>query len=264
MSVLAIILARAGSKGLPDKCVMPLCGRPVLAYSIVHAQQAESVDAVVLTTDSPRAIAIGRQYGVHVVERPSELADDTATVDAAARHALEAYEAEYEFHADHVVLLYGNVPVRADGIIDRCVEHLIETGADSVRTLAPVGKMHPDWMHRLDGDRMIQFRPNSIYRRQDLESLYVHDAAVVAVTRGSLYRAPEHEEDFHAFFGEDRRGVVQEPEDTVDIDTRADFFRAEAILRSRSEAVLGSVLRRPVRRRPILTGAVAYAYHERR
>ncbi|MBN1490781.1 MAG: acylneuraminate cytidylyltransferase family protein [Phycisphaerae bacterium] len=263
MSVLAVILARAGSKGLPDKCVLPLCGRPMLAYTIGHARQAESLDAVVLTTDSERAAAIGREHGVFVVERPPELADDRATVDAAARHALEVYERENDYHADAVVLLYANVPIRADGIIDRCVRHLFETGADSVRTLAAVGKMHPDWMHRLDGDRMIQYRENSIYRRQDLEPVYMHDAAVIAVTRGSLYTPPAHEEDFHAFFGEDRRGVVQAPEDTVDVDTLADFYHAEAILRTRSEAVISPGLESE-RRLPILTGAVAFTQHERR
>lgn len=257
--MLAVILARAGSKGLPDKCVRPLCGKPVLAYSFEHAEQSHHIDAVVLTTDSPSAYEIGREYGAFIVERPAELANDTATVDAAARHALEAYEAEYDYHADVVVLLGGNAPVRADGIIDKCIEHLLQTEADSVRTVCPVGKMHPDWMFRLHGDAMVPFRENSIYRRQDLEPLYVLDGAVYVVTRGSLYSPPAHEEDFHAFLGQDRRAIAQQPEDTVDIDTLMDFFVAEAALRMKAETAANTT-----RRRPILTGAVAYSYHERR
>lgn len=264
MSTLAVILARAGSKGLPDKCVRPLLGRPMIEYTIDHAQQAECVDGIVLTTDSVRAARIGRDRGIGVVDRPPELAADTATVDAAARHALEAYEAEHDFYADAVVLLYANIPVRAPGIIDRAVEHLFATGADSVRTLAPVGKMHPDWMHRLDGDRMIQFRENAVYRRQDLVPLYYHDAAVIAVTRGSLYTPPTHEEDFHAFFGCDRRGIVQNPEDTVDVDTIADFYLAEAILRMRSEQTAPAPPGSSTPPRCVLTGAVGFTHHERR
>lgn len=235
----------------------------MIEYTIDHAQQARCLDAIVLTTDSTAAAEIARARGVCVVDRPEELADDSATVDAAARHALEAYEAENEFYADAIVLLYGNVPVRADGIIDRCVEHLLATGADSVRTVAPVGKMHPDWMHRLDDDRMIQFRENSIYRRQDLDPVYFHDAAVIAVTRGSLYTPPTHEEDYHAFLGRDRRAVIQQPEDTVDVDTLVDFYHAEAILRVRSEAADPSQTACSVRR-PVLTGAVSFPFHERR
>ncbi len=264
MSVLATILARAGSKGLPDKCVRPLLGRPMIEYTIDHAQQSTCIDAIVLTTDSPRAAEIGRQRGIYVVDRPPELASDTATVDAAARHALEAYEADHEYYADAVVILYGNIPVRADGIIDRCVTHLLASGGDSVRTVAPVGKMHPDWMHRLDGDRMIQFRENSIYRRQDLEPLYYHDAAVIAVTRGSLYTPPAHEEDFHAFLGKDRRAVVQGPEDAVDVDSLMDFYHAEAILRVRNETAGAAAAAQPNARRPVLTGALCFAHHGRR
>jgi len=169
MHTLAVILARAGSKGLPDKCVLPLCGQPVIAYTLRHAQQSRRTDAIVLTTDSAPAMAVGRSRGVRVIERPPELATDTAPVDAVVRHAVKAYEDEIvkPVDVDIVVILYGNIPVRAEGAIDRCVDHLMETGCDSVRTVVRVSKQHPDWLHRLDGDRMEQVRPNSIHRRQD-------------------------------------------------------------------------------------------------
>ncbi|HSW46783.1 MAG TPA: acylneuraminate cytidylyltransferase family protein [Phycisphaerae bacterium] len=235
MYTLAVILARAGSKGLPDKCVLPLCGQPVIAYTIRHARQAERVDDVVLSTDSKPAQAIGREMGVRVLERPAELATDKAPVDASLRHAVLWYEGEVGKAVDAVVMLYGNVPVRAPGSIDRCIEHIEKTGCDSVRTLAPVSKQHPDWLHRLDGDRMIQFRPNSIHRRQDLEPVYYHDGAVIVVNRDSLFR-PETANDPHAFFGHDRRGVIQREDDSVDIDTRSDFYRAEVLLRTMGES----------------------------
>jgi CMP-N-acetylneuraminic acid synthetase len=131
------------------------------------------------------------------------------------------------------VLLYGNIPVRHDGAIDRAVAKLIETKADSVRTVAPVSKQHPDWIHRLDGDRMIQFRPNSIYRRQDLEPLYYHDGAVAAVTRDALFGALKTPDDHQAFLGEDRRALIQRCEDAVDIDEAIDLHVAVALLRAK-------------------------------
>jgi N-acylneuraminate cytidylyltransferase len=236
MNILAVILARAGSKGLPDKCVLPLCGRPVLAYTISHAQQSRLVTDVVLTTDSPEAASVAQTGGIQVIERPGELASDQAPVDAAVRHAVERWEKEADRQADAVVILYGNVPVRADGIIDKCLSRLVQTGCDSVRTLAQVSKQHPDWLHRVEGNRMEQYRQNSIHRRQDLEPLYYHDGAVVVVTRNSLFHASTAA-DPHAFFGSDCRSVIQQEEDTVDIDTPADFYRAEAIIRANNEAV---------------------------
>ncbi|NLX12813.1 MAG: acylneuraminate cytidylyltransferase family protein [Phycisphaerales bacterium] len=257
MNTLAVILARAGSKGLADKCVLPLCGRPVLAYTIGHAQQSRYVDDIVLTTDSVPAAALGRAAGVIVIDRPANLAGDTARVDEAVRHAVGCYEGRIASLVDAVVILYGNVPVRADGVIDRCVDLLAATGCDSVRTVAPVTKQHPDWVHRLDEDRMVQYRPNSIHRRQDLEPLYYHDGAVVAVSRAALFAA-EHSADPHAFFGQDRRAVVQRPEDSVDIDNLIDLYLAEAIIRASNEAVF---LEHPSAgsRRPPFSAAVSHA-----
>ncbi|MEE9294268.1 MAG: NTP transferase domain-containing protein, partial [Phycisphaerae bacterium] len=239
MYVFGVILARAGSKGLPDKCVHPLCGRPLIEYTFDHVRRSALIDQIVLTTDSEPAARIAREHDIRVVDRPAELATDTATVDAAARHAVQTVEAEGAAPADVIVLLYGNIPVRAPGIIDRVVQRLAATGADSVRTVAPVSKQHPDWLHYLDGDHMRQYRPNSIYRRQDLDPVYYHDAAVLAVKRETLFAEPQNAEDFHAFLGRDRRAVVQAPEDTVDVDTLIDLQLAEAILSARQETQPG-------------------------
>ncbi len=232
MDTLGIILARAGSKGLPDKCVRPLLGRPLIAYTCDHVAACKRLCSVLLTTDSEPAKQIARAQGVEIVDRPAELATDTAPVDAAARHAVEVWEARHGRSVDAVVLLYANVPVRAEGVIDRAIQLLERTGADSVRTVAPVSKQHPDWLHRLEGDRMIQYRPNSIHRRQDLERLYYHDGAVVAVTRQALFDALQTPDDPHAFFGRDRRALVQRCEDAVDIDETSDLHLAESVLRA--------------------------------
>ena len=239
--VLATILARAGSKGLRDKCVRPLLGRAVIEYTFDHALASRLIDDVVLTTDSTAAAQYARRRGIHVVDRPARLANETARVDEAARHAAEAVEADRGTPFHVIVLLYGNIPVRASGVIDRAVGHLIETGADSVRTVAPVTKQHPDWVHRLEGDRMHQYRPNGIYRRQDLEMLYYHDGAVAAVTRAALFSSEALGEDAQAFLGQDRRAIVQRSEDAVDIDEPIDLFLAEAILRSQSEPIAATV-----------------------
>lgn len=236
MFTLGIILARAGSKGLPDKCVRRVLGRPMIEYTFDHALASRRLDALLLTTDSEPAKALARARGIDVIDRPAELAGDTATVDAAARHAVTLFERRRARRIDAAVLLYANVPVRATGVIDRAIETLERTGASSVRTVAPAGKMHPDWLHRLDGDRMVQYRPNSIYRRQDLEPLYYHDGAVVAVTRTALMDAAGTPHDAQAFLGPDRRALVQSPEDAVDVDTRADLLVAEAFLRWRGGA----------------------------
>ena len=91
-------------------------------------------------------------------------------------------------------------------------------------------------MSRLEGDRVTALEPGSIHRRQDLAPLYLHDGAVVAVSRASMLRGEAHPEDPHAFFGQDRRGIQTEMGETVEIDHLRDLYWAEAVLRERMES----------------------------
>jgi len=227
--ILGVILARGGSLGLPGKNALPLAGRPVIEWTIRAARDAQLLDDTCLTSDMPAALQSAREHDIAIIERPAHLATHQAAVDATVRHAVETYEREHA-SPTHIAILYGNVPVRPKDVIDRAIECLLRTGADSVRSMSPVGKFHPDWMHRMEGDRLTPLRANSIHRRQDLEPLFYHDGAVVVVTRASLFSA--NKDDPHAFFGTDRRGVISNGY-VVDIDTEMDLRLAEAILSAR-------------------------------
>src|SRR5262249_51196579 len=156
MRTLAIILARAGSKGLPDKCLRLVAGRPLIDHTLDHALAAKRLSGVLLTTDSEPAKSLAQLRSIEIVDRPPALATDAAPIDGGVRHAVESWELRHCHKVDAAVILYANIPVRAAGIIDRCIEHLEQSGATSVRTVAPIGKHHPDWLHRLSDDRMTQ------------------------------------------------------------------------------------------------------------
>ena len=236
MNVLGVILARAGSVGLPNKHLLPLLGRPVISYTIAHAARAKGLTRVVVSSDCPRVLEHGRNAGFMTVGRPAELATGDASVQDVMLHAMDEVEASVaDFRADALAVLYGNVPVRPDGVIDRAVDLLRETGCDSIRSFCPVGKWHPAWMSTLNADGMVSaLRPGSIHRRQDLEPLLLHDGAVVVVSRNSLERGRRNPADPHAFFGTDRRGFAVEPGETVEIDHPRDLYLADAILRARA------------------------------
>ena len=121
-------------------------------------------------------------------------------------HAMDWVEKQANPRADAVVVLYGNVPIRGEGVIDRAVELLGKSNCDSVRSFCPVGKWHPAWMCRLEDGRAEPLVPGSIHRRQIATPLFLHDGAVVAVSRGeSMLRGRENPADPHAIFGVDRR-----------------------------------------------------------
>jgi CMP-N,N'-diacetyllegionaminic acid synthase len=237
MNILGVILARAGSQGLANKHLLKLCGRPVISYTFDHVAAARRLTRTIISTDCPTMKRLAQSHGIGIVDRPSELATATASVQDAMLHAMETFEAKSGFFADALVVLYGNVPLRGDGVIDRAIE-MLGTGCDSVRSFCPVGKWHPNWMSRLKGDRVEALVPGSIHRRQDLEELFLHDGAVVAVSRKSMLRGKENPGDPHAFFGVDRRGIRTEAGETVEIDQVRDLFLAEAILREKRAAEL--------------------------
>lgn len=269
MNALAIILARAGSKGLPGKNRMPIAGKPCVQWTIEQAQKAQSVGLVALSTDDESLLALGERMGITCLRRSAELAGDKATVDAAAREAvlqvdeilrrphgpmshesrLRVAEAnrkdrvpqrgEDSINNIPIVILYANVPVRPADLIDRAVARLVENECDSVQSYAPVGKYHPWWMTRIEpttGD----VRPwegdvlnHNIFRRQDLPPCFVPDGGVIAVTHRSLFREiPGVPDGPHAFFGKDRRGVINPEGAVIDIDSATDAAVAEVALRA--------------------------------
>jgi CMP-N,N'-diacetyllegionaminic acid synthase len=236
MNTLGIIIARAGSAGLHNKHLLPLLGQPVIGYTFDHASASTRLTRIIVSSDAPEVLNLAAGHGFDTIARPARLATADASVQDVLLHALHLHEHAWNFRADAIILLYGNVPVRGPGVIDRAVELLESTGCDSVRSFCPVGKWHPAWMSRIEHDRVIPLEPGSIHLRQDLEPLYLHDGAVVAVSRASLLGALDRPQDPHAFFGADRRGIVTAPGETVEVDELRDLFLAEAILRHQRSA----------------------------
>jgi len=233
MNVLGVILARAGSMGLADKHLKLLDGKPVIAHTFDHAESSKRLSMMVVSTDCPTIKQLARSRGIRVIDRPAELATATASVQDAMLHAMDTVESTTDFHADALAVLYGNVALRAAGVSDRAIDLLEQSGCDSVRSLCPVGKWHPSWMLKLEGDRAQWYAPARIHLRQDLAPLYMHEGAVVAVSRASMLRGRQNPDDPHAFFGQDRRGIRTEIGQTIEIDHSRDLYLAQAVLQER-------------------------------
>lgn len=239
---IAVVLARGGSKGLPRKNALPLAGKPCVAWTLEAAKAAAGVARVILSTDDDELMEIGRRWEVEVIPRTAALANDTATVDAAARATIESMERGSPLGpTTPIVVLYGNVPVRPAGLIDRAVTLLDSSGCDSVQSYQPVGKHHPWWTARVDADGQVapwegEVLNHGVFRRQDLPPAFIPDGGVIAVTRAALFlQVPGATPGPHAFFGRDRRGVVNPEGSVVDIDSRMDLLVAEAVLGDTAE-----------------------------
>lgn len=240
-AAIAIVLARGGSKGLPGKNILPVGDKPCVEWTLEAAQRSALIGRVVVSSDDEAVLEVACEHGCEVVQRPPELAHDTATIDDAARHAYESIGSPDA----PIVILYANVPVRPDSLIDDAVKMLMETGCDSVQSYARVGKHHPWWTVRVGEDG--QVRPwegevlyHNCYRRQDLPAAMVPDGGVIALTPGALMMRVGAPEGPHGFLGIDRRGVVTGEGDVIDIDSRIDLVVADAVLRKKRTTTEGT------------------------
>jgi N-acylneuraminate cytidylyltransferase len=137
--VLALIPARGGSKGIPRKNVMPLLGKPMIAYSIRHALDSKRIDRVIVTTDDDEIAAVSLEWGAEVpFRRPAELAGDLSPDIDAFRHALEWLREHEGTLPEMVVHLRPPGPVRRVELVDAAVELLrAHPEADAVRSVRP-------------------------------------------------------------------------------------------------------------------------------
>ena len=231
MNVLAVIPARAGSRGVPGKNVRPCVDRPLLAWSIQAAKEANLVTQTVVSSDSEEILAVARRYGAETLLRPAELATDTAATDPVLAHAVRAVTER----PDLVVLLQPTVPLRRPGLVDECIQRLLDTDADSLFTARA---MPYCWWREDEGGwaENAVWRTNNPrrFRRQDLPpvELFWDEDGSVYVSRTFLLVSehPGIQTPPHRIGG---RVQVYPNERTVDVDTEADFAMAEALLAHR-------------------------------
>jgi len=232
MTTTAIILARAGSRGLPGKNSATIAGKPCAQWTIESALASSTIANTIVSTDDPALLELAESLGVTTIERPAELATDTAAIDDAARHAARNSD------ADTFAILYANVPVRPPDLIDRAVTLLRDSGCDSVQSYAPVGKHHPWWTVRLGHNATVApweggTLNHGVYRRQDLPPAFIPDGGAIALTRPALFLERNATPGPHAFLGLDRRAIQTNEGDVIDIDSPVDLAVADSILSAR-------------------------------
>lgn len=175
--VVAIIPARGGSKGIPRKNLVSICGHPLLAWSIWAALQARCVTRVLVSTDSEEIASVARRYGADVVMRPAEISGDTASSEAALLHALE-HLAERGCRPELLIFLQATSPLREAQDVDGAIFQLLRDQADSCFSASPehfTGR----WRRAENGEvTSVNFRPNSRPMRQDYPVEYLENGSI--------------------------------------------------------------------------------------
>jgi CMP-N,N'-diacetyllegionaminic acid synthase len=228
MKRLCTICARGGSKGVPNKNIRPLNGKPLLAYSIDQARASGLFERIAVSSDSPDILALAQASGADdLIERPAEMATDAAAKVPAIRHALATVEARHGVTYDTLVDLGATSPLRIPDDIRDAIRMLEACGVASVITGAP--SRHSPYFSvvekRPDGSVCVAKLPDvTVIRRQDAPPTYDMNGSIY------VWNAPRFRADPQVFYP-DTRLFEMPQERSQDIDSILDFEIVEMIAR---------------------------------
>lgn len=225
--ILALILARGGSKRLPGKNIRPLAGKPLVAWSIEAARACAAIEDVVVSTDDEAIAAVARQYGARVpFLRPPALAADTSTSADAALHALDFLRESEGRSFDAVILLEPTSPLRAStdlpGVADLLTRRWDET--DAVVSVGRIQLEQPAVMKRMDADdRLAPWVPESALAGGEAPVAWFPYGVAYAVKTEALQR-------HRTFYPPRVLGYTIERWQNYEVDDLFDFLCVEAVM----------------------------------
>jgi CMP-N,N'-diacetyllegionaminic acid synthase len=222
LKVLAVIVARSGSKGIPGKNLRQLNGIPLIQYSIDAAKKSKKLTNFLISTDGEEIANFAKSCGAEVpFIRPIDLADDVISPMYAVLHAKRFME-EKGLNYDAILMLQPTAPFRQSDDIDGAIELLETSKSDSVISVVDVGSFHPARMKYLQNGMLIDPPFCEAYenqRRQELEPMYIRN--------GAIYLTKSEVLEKQSFKGKDCRAWVMSWQRSVNIDTEEDFLYAE-------------------------------------
>jgi CMP-N,N'-diacetyllegionaminic acid synthase len=235
MEVLGIIGARSGSKGVPNKNVLPLAGKPLMAWIIEAALKSRYISRTIVSTDSSEYAAIARQYGAQVpFLRPAEFATDNSPEYQYVKFTVEWLEKNESYKPEIVVRLLPTVPLQSSEDIDGCIDALLKDPSAQSAVAIAEARQHPEKALKLiddgeGGQFLVTYLTDSgrdvtPIGRQSYQKAFFRANLIVSRTEvikktGSLT-------------GDRVRHLIIPQERAIDIDTPMDFFIAEQIIKN--------------------------------
>ena len=224
MEVLAIIPARGGSKGIPNKNIKMLAGRPLIDYTIKAGQGSKYITRTVLSTESEKVKEVALQCGVEVIDRPAELAQDETKTIPVLIQVVEELKKREDYFPDAVILLQATCPLRDSKQIDEAFEIYLNSDCDSVFAVKREGWTHSAWRKNPRSGKMealydYRNRP----RRQDTSEhyeLYRETGSIYIIDTKVMFEVND-------FIGKNPAIYISP---SIDIDTPEDFDTIEKII----------------------------------
>lgn len=221
--ILGVIPARGGSKGIKNKNLYKLNGKPLIYYSIQAAKKSKLLTDFVVSTDSLEIKKISESYGANVpFIRPKFLSNDKALAVPTIQHAVSFCETFNKFKYDYIVMLQPTAPLRTHYDIDNSLSKLIKEGGDGIISIVDVNNYHPVKMKIIKNDRLFDFVDSGLENppRQSLPPIFIVNGAIYATKRDVFMND-------NTFKGNKCLPFLMPPERSSNIDVIEDFIVAE-------------------------------------
>src|SRR3989344_5281458 len=234
MNILGIIPARGGSKGIPQKNIKMIAGKPLIAWTIEVAKKSKLLSRVIVSTDDEAIAEVAKQYGAEVpFLRPANLAEDLSTDVEFLIHALDWLKANEGYEPEIIARLPPTSPLRTAAHIDEGIKKLIDTPeADAVRPIIETPK-HPykfwkisqdgQWLEPFLGKEITGFDEPHNLPRQLFPKVYIHTGAIDVIRTTTVRNQLSTSGKKLSYF-------FMTPESSINIDHQIDFDFAEFIL----------------------------------
>ncbi|MCT7995231.1 cytidylyltransferase domain-containing protein [Laspinema olomoucense] len=220
-TVLAILPARGGSKGVTRKNLREVGGKPLIAWTIEEAKKSLHIDKLIISSEDDEIIQVAKAWGCEVpFKRPIELAQDETPGIEPVLHALKILP-QY----DYVILLQPTSPLRTVDDIDACLEKCLAFNANACVSVAAVTE-NPYWMYTISPDSIMHklIETNNYFtRRQDLPKVYKLNGAVYVAESEWLRKNK-------SFLSNETMAYIMPWERSVDIDSESDLFNLKIFL----------------------------------
>jgi len=227
--ILGVIPARGGSKGIKNKNIVDLNGKPLIAYTIEAVNGCRLLSGTIVSTDSEKIAEHAKRYGADVpFIRPEELSrDDSSTIDV-IRHSVNWYEECRKQHVDLVIILQPTAPLRTSCDIDSSIGLFLDNPeTDSLISCYDASSVHPRIMYCKKENRLEPFlSQNNIIRRQDFEKVYLRNGAIYISTRKLVMEEGR-------IIGDSPLGYIMPKERSLNIDEPHDLELAEFYINRR-------------------------------
>ena len=188
--ILAVILARSGSKGLKNKNIKKLGNKPLVSWTIDEAKKSKKIDMIILSTDSIKIAKIGKKKKIQVpFLRPKNLSGDKSPSVDAVEHSINFLKKEGK-KFDYVILLEPTSPFRDFGDIDNSIKKLLKTKANSLVSVCKTDTMNPLFLFKKKKEFLVPLKKTKkkYLRRQDIEPVYFLEGSIYISKISSLLK----------------------------------------------------------------------------